>query len=139
MKHYGDITKLRGYDMPIVDIITGGSPCQDLSVAGKREGLKGERSGLFMDQIRIVKELRQCDEWRNRKTGRDIRPRYMVWEIVLHYRFGDGWQQGLCHICKMGRNALLWRAYLMVSVDFLWSLAVWDASRYFHQKLKNFQ
>ena len=81
MKHYGDITKLDGYELPIVDVITGGSPCQDLSVAGKREGLKGERSGLFLEQIRIVKEMREHD----RATGRAaeyIRPRYMVWENV---------------------------------------------------------
>lgn len=56
MKHYGDITKLHGYDLPVVDVITGGSPSQDLSVAGKRAGLNGDRSGLFMEQIRIVKE-----------------------------------------------------------------------------------
>ena len=52
MKHLGDITKLNGYDVEPVDVITGGSPCQDLSVAGKRAGLAGERSGLFMEQIR---------------------------------------------------------------------------------------
>lgn len=81
MKHYGDITKLHGYDLPVVDVITGGSPCQDLSVAGKREGLAGERSGLFMEQIRIVKEMREHD----RATGRPdelVRPRFMVWENV---------------------------------------------------------
>lgn len=81
MRHFGDITKLSGYDLPIVDVITGGSPCQDLSVAGKREGLAGERSGLFMEQIRIVKEMREHD----RSTGRPdylARPRYMVWENV---------------------------------------------------------
>ena len=61
MKHFGDITKLSGYDLPVVDIITGGSPCQDLSVAGKRAGLAGERSGLFMEQVRIVKEMRERD------------------------------------------------------------------------------
>ena len=81
MKHYGDITKLNGYDLPPVDVITGGSPCQDLSVAGKRAGLDGERSGLFMDQVRIVKEMRQADVLRGR-TGQFIRPRYMVWENV---------------------------------------------------------
>ena len=54
MKHYGDITKLNGYELPVVDVITGGSPCQDLSVAGKRAGLAGERNGLFMEQIRIA-------------------------------------------------------------------------------------
>jgi len=82
MKHYGDITKLHGYDLPVVDIITGGSPCQDLSIAGKREGLSGERSGLFMEQIRIVKEMR--DEYRRTHDcdDGDIRPRFMVWENV---------------------------------------------------------
>ena len=81
MKHYGDITKLSGYELPIVDVITGGSPCQDLSVAGKREGLSGERSGLFMEQIRIVKEMRERDRASGR-TGFLVRPRYMVWENV---------------------------------------------------------
>lgn len=81
MKHYGDITKLSGYDLPIVDVITGGSPCQDLSVAGKRAGLDGERSGLFMEQIRIVKEMRERDK-ANGRSGYLVRPRYMVWENV---------------------------------------------------------
>ncbi len=61
MLHYGDITKLRGDELPPVDIICGGSPCQDLSVAGARAGLAGERSGLFMEQIRIIKEMRDAD------------------------------------------------------------------------------
>ena len=81
MKHLGDITKISGYTAPIVDCIIGGSPCQDLSVAGKRAGLDGERSGLFMEQVRIAKEMRERDE-RNGRTGVDIRPRYMVWENV---------------------------------------------------------
>lgn len=81
MKHFGDITKLSGFDLPPVDVITGGSPCQDLSVAGKRAGLDGERSGLFMDQVRIVKEMRQADVLRGR-SGQFVRPRYMVWENV---------------------------------------------------------
>ena len=81
MKHLGDITKISGHTAPIVDCIIGGSPCQDLSVAGKRAGLDGERSGLYMEQIRIVKEMRLQDE-RNGRTGVDIRPRYMVWENV---------------------------------------------------------
>ena len=55
MIHVGDITKLDGAKLPPVDVICGGSPCQDLSVAGLRKGLAGERSGLFMDQVRIVK------------------------------------------------------------------------------------
>lgn len=81
MKHFGDITKLSGYDLPVVDCITGGSPCQDLSVAGKRAGLDGERSGLFMEQVRIVKEMRERDRTTGR-TGWLIRPRFMVWENV---------------------------------------------------------
>jgi len=82
MRHYGDITKIRGDAVETVDIITGGSPCQDLSVAGKRAGLDGERSGLFMEQIRIVKEMRDHDVRTNGRTGQFIRPRYMVWENV---------------------------------------------------------
>ena len=81
MKHLGDITKISGYTAPIVDCIIGGSPCQDLSVAGKRAGLDGERSGLFMEQVRIVKEMRNRERL-NGKSGVDIRPRYMVWENV---------------------------------------------------------
>ena len=82
MKHYGDIKEMSGFNIPIVDVITGGSPCQDLSVAGKRAGLAGERSGLFMEQIRIVKEMRERDERDNGRTAWLVRPRYMVWENV---------------------------------------------------------
>jgi DNA (cytosine-5)-methyltransferase 1 len=81
MRHLGDITKISGYDAPIVDCIIGGSPCQDLSVAGKRAGLDGERSGLYIEQVRIVKEMRKRDEL-NGRSGVDVRPRYMVWENV---------------------------------------------------------
>lgn len=62
MLHVGDITRLNGAELPPVDIITGGSPCQDLSVAGARAGLAGERSGLFMEQVRVVREMRDADE-----------------------------------------------------------------------------
>ena len=61
MKHLGDITKLSGCVVPAVDVVIGGSPCQGLSVAGKQAGLKDERSGLFMEQIRLVKEMRKAD------------------------------------------------------------------------------
>lgn len=81
MKHYGDIRNLSGYELPVVDVITGGSPCQDLSVAGNRKGLAGERSGLFMEQIRIVREMRERDKADGR-PDEYIRPRYMVWENV---------------------------------------------------------
>ena len=82
MIHLGDITKINGAEIPIVDVITGGSPCQDLSVAGNREGLKGERSGLFMEQLRVVKEMRERDRRDNKRTGFMVRPRYMLWENV---------------------------------------------------------
>lgn len=81
MKHLGDITKITGYDVPAVSVVIGGSPCQDLSVAGKRAGFDGERSVLFLDQIRVIKEMREEDE-RNGRTGVDVRPRFMVWENV---------------------------------------------------------
>lgn len=81
MKHLGDITKINGAEIEIVDVITGGSPCQDLSIAGKRAGLAGARSGLFMEQVRIVKEMRAEDK-RNGRTGDMVRPRFMVWENV---------------------------------------------------------
>jgi site-specific DNA-cytosine methylase len=111
MKHFGDITKIHGYDVPPVDIITGGSPCQDLSVAGKRAGLAGERSGLFMDQIRIVKEMRDESKRRLSIRGADydiryIKPRYMVWENVAG-AFSSGNPKGadfqavLEEICKV--------------------------------------
>lgn len=81
MKHLGDITKINGAEIEIVDVITGGSPCQDLSIAGKRAGLTGTRSGLFMEQVRIVKEMREHDR-NSGRTGDMVRPRFMVWENV---------------------------------------------------------
>ena len=81
IKHFGDICKISGYEVPIVNVVIGGSPCQDLSVAGKRAGLAGARSGLFMEQIRIIKEMREKDAKQGR-TGTDVRPRFMVWENV---------------------------------------------------------
>lgn len=75
MKHLGDITKLNGAEIPPVNVVIGGSPCQDLSLAsGKRVGLHGERSSLFLDQIRIIKEMREANEFK--------KPRFMVWENV---------------------------------------------------------
>ena len=81
MVHVGDITKLNGAELPPVDIICGGSPCQDLSVAGARAGLAGARSGLFMEQIRITKEMRNADILRGR-SGIFVRPRFLCWENV---------------------------------------------------------
>lgn len=86
MKHLGDITKLKGSQVPLTHIVVGGSPCQDLSVAGKRAGLDGERSGLFMEQIRIIKEMRNESVKRLQREGTvepsRIIPRYMVWKNV---------------------------------------------------------
>lgn len=74
IEHLGDITKISGRTAQPVRVIIGGSPCQDLSVAGRRAGLDGERSSLFMEQIRIIKEMRET-------YGKEY-PRYMVWENV---------------------------------------------------------
>lgn len=80
-EHFGNISKMDGAKIPKVTMISGGSPCQDMSVAGLRAGLDGSRSNLFREQIRIVKEMR-ADDIRNGKTGKHIRPRFMVWENV---------------------------------------------------------
>ena len=74
MKHYGDVSKLDGAKLPPVDIITFGSPCQDMSVAGKRAGLDGSRSNLFYEAVRIIREMR--------KATNGEKPRYIVWENV---------------------------------------------------------
>ena len=82
MVHLGDICKINGAEIEPVWVVTGGSPCQDLSIAGKRAGLAGARSGLFMEQVRIVKEMRAEDK-RNGRTGNMVRPRFLVWENVV--------------------------------------------------------
>ena len=74
LKHYGDISQMEGAKIEPVDIITFGSPCQDMSVAGKRSGLDGSRSSLFYEAVRIIKEMR-------RATNGE-KPRYIVWENV---------------------------------------------------------
>lgn len=81
MRHLGDITLIKGNEAPAVDCVIGGSPCQDLSLAGKRAGLAGARSGLYMEQIRIIKEMREADVLRGR-TDVAVSPRHMVWENV---------------------------------------------------------
>lgn len=81
MEHLGNIVDLRGDTLPSVDIVSGGSPCQDLSIAGNRKGLAGKRSGLFIEQIRVIKEMRDADKQRGR-TAHALRPRYMLWENV---------------------------------------------------------
>lgn len=81
MKHLGDVTKISGAEIEPVDLITFGSPCQDLSVAGKRAGLEGERSGLFMEAIRIIKEMR-AEDVRAGRADELVRPRFGLWENV---------------------------------------------------------
>lgn len=74
MVHLGDITKMSGYTIPPVDVVTFGSPCQDLSIAGKRAGMAGERSGLFSDAVRIIREMRYATF--------GAYPKYAIWENV---------------------------------------------------------
>lgn len=75
MRNYGDICFINGGKVESVDCVIGGSPCQNLSVAGNRKGLEGSESRLFLEQMRVVKEMRQA-------TGFQ-KPRYMVWENVI--------------------------------------------------------
>ena len=96
MKHYGDVSKMNGADIEPVDIITFGSPCQDMSIAGRREGLDGSRSSLFYEAIRIVKEMR-C-----KTNGRY--PRYIVWENVpgaFSSNKGADFQSVLEEVCSV--------------------------------------
>jgi DNA (cytosine-5)-methyltransferase 1 len=74
MLHLGDITKLDGGEIPPVDIVSAGSPCQGFSVAGKKEGLEDARSGLFVEAIRIIREMR------NASGGKH--PTFIIWENV---------------------------------------------------------
>lgn len=140
MKHLGDITKINGADTTPVNVIIGGSPCQDLSIAGKRAGLAGERSGLFMEQLRIIKEMRNSDENRDR-TGTAIRPRYMVWENVpgafssnKGADFGAVLQETIRVVCKEAPPVPMpdkgWpTAGCIIDVEGHWSIAwrVFDA------------
>ena len=91
MINYGDVTKIKGNEVPPVDVITFGAPCQDLSIAGKRKGLKHEdmgddettRSGLFFEAIRIIKEMRnETRQLSMRRSDEHIRPRFAVYENV---------------------------------------------------------
>ena len=96
VEHYGDVSTLDGAKLPPVDIITFGSPCQDMSIAGKREGLGGSRSNLFYQAVRIVKEMR-C-----KTDGRY--PRFVVWENVpgaFSSNRGEDFKAVLEEICKV--------------------------------------
>ena len=96
MKHYGDISKLSGGKLPPVDIITFGSPCQDMSIAGKRAGLCGSRSNLFYEALRVINEMR------SETNGRY--PRYIVWENVpgaFSSNKGEDFKAVLEGICRL--------------------------------------
>ena len=96
VKHYGDISKMNGGEIEPVDIITFGSPCQDMSIAGKRDGLGGSRSSLFYEAIRIIKEMR-C------KTNGKYQ-RFIVWENLpgaFSSNKGDDFKAVIEEICKI--------------------------------------
>jgi DNA (cytosine-5)-methyltransferase 1 len=96
MTHLGNISEVRGAEIEPVDIITFGSPCQDMSVAGKREGLGGNRSSLFYEAIRIIKEMREATNGKY--------PRYIVWENVpgaFSSNKGEDFRAVLTEICKV--------------------------------------
>lgn len=96
VKHYGDISKMNGAEIEPVDIITFGSPCQDMSIAGKRDGLSGSRSSLFYEAVRIIKEMR-C------KTNGQ-KPRFIVWENVpgaFSSNKGEDFRAVLEEVCKI--------------------------------------
>ena len=96
VKHYGDVSGIKGDEIEPVDIITFGSPCQDMSIAGKRDGLKGSRSNLFYEAIRIIKEMRE------KTNGK--KPRFIVWENVpgaFSSNKGEDFRAVLEEICKI--------------------------------------
>lgn len=96
MTHLGNISEVSGSEIEPVDIITFGSPCQDMSVAGKREGLGGNRSSLFYEAIRIIKEMREATNGKY--------PRYIIWENVpgaFSSNKGEDFRAVLTEICKV--------------------------------------
>lgn len=109
MLHVGDITKLKGAELMPVDVVCGGSPCQDLSVANMhRAGLHGERSSLFLEQIRVIKEMRNHEQSKGR-TADAVRPRYMVWENVpgaFTSADGEDFRTVLEETCRIANSTL---------------------------------
>jgi DNA (cytosine-5)-methyltransferase 1 len=100
---WGDVSDVRGWELPPVDVITFGSPCQDLSVAGKRAGLEGGRSGLFFEATRIIKEMRDAT--------RGTFPRWAIWENVvgaLSSRNGDDFEAVLQEMVGLGACLVEW-------------------------------
>lgn len=103
MKHLGNILNINGKKISNVDIVTAGSPCQDLSIAGNRAGLSGERSSLFMEMIRVIKEMRGNDR-KQGKLDTEIRPRILLWENVpgvFSSNKGEDFRRILEEICRI--------------------------------------
>lgn len=101
VKHYGDICQIRGDEIEPVNIITFGSPCQDMSIAGRRDGLNGNRSSLFYEAIRVIKEMRE-------KTNGQ-KPRYIIWENVtgaFSSNKGEDYRRVLEEIAKIKGSEL---------------------------------
>ena len=129
MKHYGDVSRMDGGKIEPVDVITFGSPCQDMSIAGRREGLDGSRSSLFYEAVRIVKEMRCATDGRY--------PRYIVWENVpgaFSSNKGADFQSVLEEICSVkgyeidpARPARWPAAGEIVADDFSLAWRVFDA------------
>ena len=104
-KQLGSVTDINGAEIEPVDIVTFGSPCQDLSVAGAQKGIhEGARSSLFFEAIRIIREMREHDERVNGRSGVDIRPRFAVWENVpgaFSSNHGEDFRSVLEAFCKV--------------------------------------
>jgi len=102
VQHFGNISGLHGAKLPPVDIITFGSPCQDMSIAGKRTGLSGSRSSLFHEAIRIIREMRCASNGKY--------PRYIVWENVPGAFSSNGGEDFRCvleAICSVKDSCVL--------------------------------
>jgi DNA (cytosine-5)-methyltransferase 1 len=132
VKHLGDVSDIKGYEIEPVDIITFGSPCQDMSIAGKRAGLNGSRSNLFYEAIRIIKEMRE------RTNG--TKPRYIIWENVpgaFSSNKGEDFKKVLKEICEIKGYQIdaprpnRWQnAGLILADDFSLAWRVFDAQHW---------
>ena len=132
VKHLGNVSDIKGYEIEPVDIITFGSPCQDMSIAGKRAGLNGSRSNLFFEAIRIIKEMRE-------KTN-GTKPRYIVWENVpgaFSSNKGEDFKKVLKEICEIKGYQIdaprpnKWQnAGLIMADDFSLAWRVFDAQHW---------
>lgn len=101
VRHYGDVSCLHGDSIEPVDVITFGSPCQDLSVAGKRDGLDGSRSSLFFQAVRIIREMREATDGRY--------PKVCIWENVPGAFSSNGGEDFRCVIetlCKVAQESV---------------------------------